>query len=163
METTRWLAPLAGQTIFVVEDHAFISLDIKTTLLEEGAVVVSATDQISGLSAARDDRLTAAVLDVRLGKDSVDPVCAELDRRCVPFLFLTGDSGASVEKWFPAPTLTKPFDGKALIDGVVKILVTGRDAVDLMDKTRMDLIIFRADPAGQARALCRTIDTQRER
>ena len=143
METTSWLAPLAGQTILVVEDDALISLDIETTLLEAGAVVVSATDLLSGLSAARDDRLTAAVLGVRLGKRSVDPVCAELDRRWVPFLFLTGDGGASVEK-FPAPILPKRFDRQVLIDGVVKILVTGRDAVDLMDTTRLDLIIFRA-------------------
>ena len=144
METTSWLAPLAGQTILVVEDDAFISLDIEATLLEAGAVVVSATDLLSGLSAARDDRLTAAVLGVRLGRRSVDPVCAELDRRWVPFLFLTGDGGASVEKWSPAPILPKRFDRQVLIGRVVKILVTGRDAVDLMDNTRLDLIIFRA-------------------
>jgi FixJ family two-component response regulator len=62
----------------------------------------------------------------------------------VPFLFLTGDSGSDVQKWAPAPVLAKPFDTRALIDGVVRALVTGRDALDLGDKTRIDLIIFRA-------------------
>ncbi|MEI9900868.1 MAG: hypothetical protein WDN31_12865 [Hyphomicrobium sp.] len=96
------------------------------------------------MAAASDTRLTASVLDIRIGKDSIDPICEALDRRWVPFLFLTGDSGSVVEKWSLAPILPKPFTGRALIDGVLRILVTGRDAVDLGDKARIDLIIFRA-------------------
>jgi CheY-like chemotaxis protein len=144
MDSTAWAAPLAGQTILVVEDDAFISLNTGTTLVEAGAVVIRATDQLSGLAAAGDDRLTAAVLDVRLGKDPVDPICAALDGRWVPFLFLTAYTGASVEKWSPAPILPKPVVGQALIDGVVNILVTGRDAIDLTNKARLDRIILRA-------------------
>ena len=144
MDITAWPAPLAGQTILVVEDDALISLDTETTLVEAGAVVVRATDQLSGLAAAGDDRLTAAVLDVRLGRDPVDPICAALDGRWVPFLFLTADTGASVEKWSPAPILPKPFTRQALIDGVVKILVTGRDAIYLTKTARLDRIILRA-------------------
>lgn len=144
MDSSAWLAPLAGQTILVVEDEALISLDIETTLLECGAEVLVAGDQRSALAAASDTRLTASVLDVRLGKDSIDPVCEALDKRWVPFLFLTGDSGSAVERWSPAPILPKPFAPHALIDGVLSILVTGRDAIDLGDKVRIDLIIFRA-------------------
>jgi CheY-like chemotaxis protein len=144
MDRSAWLAPLAGQTIFVAEDEALISFDIEATLTDAGASVVMATDQRTGLAAANDPSLTAAVLDVRLGRESVDPICESLDRRWVPFLFLTGDSGACVQKWAPAPVLSKPFDGGALIDGLVGILVTGRDALDLNDKVRIDLIIFRA-------------------
>jgi DNA-binding response OmpR family regulator len=144
MDRSAWLAPLAGQTIFVAEDEALISFDIEATLTDAGASVVMATDQRTGLAAANDPSLTAAVLDVRLGRESVDPICESLDRRWVPFLFLTGDSGAEVQKWAPAPILSKPFDGGALIDGLVGILVTGRDALDLNDKVRIDLIIFRA-------------------
>jgi DNA-binding NtrC family response regulator len=144
MDSTKWLAPLAGQTILVVEDDPLISLDVETTLLEAGAHVLTAGDQKSGLAAASDTRLTAAVLDVRLGPDSIDPICEFLDGRWVPFLFLTGDRGSAVQKWAPAPVLSKPFDARDLIDGVVRALVTGRDALDLADKTRIDLIIFRA-------------------
>jgi DNA-binding response OmpR family regulator len=144
MDRSAWLAPLAGQTIFVAEDEALISFDIEATLTDAGASVVMATDQRTGLAAANDPSLTAAVLDVRLGRESVDPICESLDRRWVPFLFLTGDSGACVQKWAPAPILSKPFDRSALIDGLVGILVTGRDALDLNDKVRIDLIIFRA-------------------
>ncbi|MEI9900869.1 MAG: hypothetical protein WDN31_12870 [Hyphomicrobium sp.] len=47
MDSTAWLAPLAGQTILVVEDEALISLDIEATLLEAGAEVI-----ITGISIA---------------------------------------------------------------------------------------------------------------
>ena len=144
MDSFGWPAPLAGQTILIVEDDPFISLDVETILLEAGAHVLKAEDQHSGLGAASDTRLTVAVLDVRLGRDSVDPICEHLDGRWVPFLFLTGDSGSAVHKWAPAPVLSKPFDTQALIDGVVRVLVTGRDALDLTDQARIDLIIFRA-------------------
>ena len=144
MDSSVWPAPLAGQTILVVEDDRLISLDVKTTFREAGAHVLTAGDQQSGLAAASDTRLTVAVLDVRLGVASVDPICELLDGRWVPFLFLTGDSGAAAERWAPAPVLSKPFDARVLIDGVVRALVTGRDALDLADKTRIDLIVFRA-------------------
>jgi DNA-binding response OmpR family regulator len=144
MDSSPWPAPLAGQTILVVEDDPFISLDVETVLLEAGARVLTSGNQKSGLAAANDRRLTVAVLDVRLGVESVDPICACLDGHWVPFLFLTGDSGSDVQKWSPAPVLEKPFDTHALIDGVVRALVTGRDALDLSDKTRIDLILFRA-------------------
>ena len=144
MDSSAWPAPLAGQTILVIEDDPLISLDVETTLLEAGAYVLTASDQQSGLAAASDTRLTVAVLDVRLGRDSVDPICEILDGRWVPFLFLTGDSGSAVQKWEPAPMLSKPFDARDLIDGVVRVLVTGRDALNLADKPRIDLTIFRA-------------------
>jgi DNA-binding response OmpR family regulator len=164
MDRSAWLAPLAGQTIFVAEDEALISFDIEATLTDAGASVVTAGDQRAGLAAANDPKLTAAVLDVRLGRESVDPICESLARRWVPFLFLTGDSGASVQKWAPAPVLSKPFDGGALIDGVVGILVTGRDALDLNDEAQIDLIIFRAQIrlAKQERLLEDLTRTQRD-
>lgn len=145
MDRSAWLAPLAGQTILVVEDEAFISLDIETMLKEAGANVVTARDQRVGLLAADGAKLTAAVLDVRLGPDSVDPICERLARRCVPFLFLTGDSGSAVQKWAPAPILSKPFDGRVLIGGLVGLLVTGGDKLDLADEARIDFITFRAE------------------
>lgn len=144
MDSSEWPAPLAGQTILVVEDDPLISLDVETTLRKAGALVLTADDQQSGLAAASDTRLTVAVLDVRLGPDSVDPICEFLDGRWVPFLFLTGDSGSAVQKWAPAQVLSKPFEARDLIDGVVRALVTGRDALDLADETRIDLIIFRS-------------------
>ena len=142
MDNSPWLAPLAGQTILVAVDEAHICFDIETLLKEAGANVVAALDQRGGLLAAAASDLTAGVLGVKLGQQSVDPICESLDRRCVPILFFTGDRGADAQKWAPAPILSKPFDPKVLIDGLVRLLVTGGDT--LADETRVDRVIFRA-------------------
>jgi DNA-binding response OmpR family regulator len=125
MDRSTWPSPLTGQTILVAEDEAFISFDIETMLNEAGANVMAAKDQRGGLLAAKCAELTAAVLDIKLGSDSVDPICGCLEQRSVPFLFLTGDSGRDVQKWAPAPIFSKPFDGSLLINGVLGLLITG--------------------------------------
>jgi hypothetical protein len=146
MNRSTWPAPLAGQTILVAEDEAFISFDIETLLNEAGASVMAAKDQRSGLLAAKCAELTAAVLDVKLGPDSVDPICGCLDQRSVPFLFLTGDSGREVQKWAPAPILAKPFDENLLIDSVLGLLIAGGALLNPLPDSiaRAEHLIFQA-------------------
>ena len=144
MDSSGWPAPLAGQTILVAEDDALISFDIESLLIDAGANVLTAKDQRQGLIAALSNRLTAAVLDTKLGDESVDPVCDCLSRHSIPFIFLTADSG-SEQKWAGAPILSKPIDGPLLVSHLVRVLVTGGDALDLDDTTRIDLIIFGAE------------------
>ena len=120
-----------------------ISSDIEALLLEAGANVVTVEDQRQGLLAAIGDRLTAAVLGDKLGGDSIDPIRECLTRRSIPFL-LTAVSGKHVAEGAAAPILSQPFDGRALIDDLVRLLVTGGDVLDLDDTTHIDLIIFGA-------------------
>ena len=145
MDSSGWPAPLAGQTILVGEYEPLISFDIESVLTEAGATVVTATDQRQGLMGTLSDRLTAAVLDTTLGDESVDPICEYLSRHSIPFIFLTADSGSERRKWAAAPILSQPIDGALLVSHLVRVLVTGGDALDLDDTTRIDLIIFGAE------------------
>jgi DNA-binding response OmpR family regulator len=144
MDSSAWPAPLAGQTILVAEEEASVSFNIEAQLIEAGANVVTVKDQRQGLLAAIGDRLTAAVLGDKLGDDPIDPICDCLASRSIPFLFLTGDSDKHAQKWAPAPIVSKPFDGRVLIDDLVRLLVTGGEMLDLDDTTRIDRIIFGA-------------------
>lgn len=146
MDRSTWPAPLAGQTILVAEDEALISFDIETVLGEAGANVVTANDQRGGLLAAKRAELTAAILDIRLGSESADPICGCLEQLSVPFLFLTGDSGKGAQKWAPAPILSKPFAGNLLIDGVLGLLITGGQPINQLPEStaRADRHIFQA-------------------
>jgi hypothetical protein len=57
---------------------------------------------------------------------------------------LAGDSDKHAQKWAPAPIRSKAFDGRAFIEDLVRLLVTGGDTLDLDDTTRIDRIIFGA-------------------
>ena len=139
MESSAWPAPLAGQTILVAEDEAPFPSNISALLSEAGASVVSVKDQAQALLAATGDRLTAAVLCNDLGDDSNSSITDCLARRSIPFI-----SAGCGEK-DQAPNFPKSsFDGSMLVDDVVRILVTGGDALDLDDTERIDLIIFGA-------------------
>ena len=60
--------PLAGRRLLVVEDELLISLDIQQALRGAGATVVSAGYVDAALYMTEQAELSAAVVDLRLGK-----------------------------------------------------------------------------------------------
>src|SRR5215469_596961 len=82
---------LAGARILVVEDEFIIALEIQANLEEAGATVVGpALTLQQALELAENESLSAAMLDLRLGRDSAAAVAQVLAERHIPFLFYTG-------------------------------------------------------------------------
>ena len=74
-------AALTGKRIAVVEDNFIVRSEIETALEQAGATVVSLFDAL----------IDGAILDVLLEDGTTSlPVALELQRRCVAFLFYTG-------------------------------------------------------------------------
>ena len=110
---------LTGKRILVVEDEYYIAADLKRALDQAGAVVVGPTGSIEqGLDLAAGP-VDAALLDVNLhGKTSFE-VAERLDRRGVPFMFLTGyDSWAMPLRYESVARLTKPYLLSKVIEAV---------------------------------------------
>lgn len=83
--------------ILVVEDEPLIGLDLTMTLEEAGASVIGPIATVAAaLSVVETSRPSAAILDVRLGREEVGPVAAALAAKGVPFVFHTGH-GSSTE------------------------------------------------------------------
>ena len=75
------------------------------------------------LKAAREEPLDAAVLDVNLAGERVDPVAEALAERGVPFLFMTGyDRDMLPAEHADRPALAKPFRPAQLINGLIALL-----------------------------------------
>jgi DNA-binding response OmpR family regulator len=103
--------------ILIVEDDAFIGLDLMQQLCEAGFQVIGpAMSAAEALELLSETGCDAAVLDVNLGRETSEVVAVELARRSVPFL---GASGYDKEQHPPAfsgaPLLTKPFQIHALV------------------------------------------------
>src|SRR5262245_12643181 len=92
-ESASSSARLNGARVLVVEDDFFIGLELAAILTDAGAVVVGPRQTLqSALAVADDDTLSAAILDIRLGQDTVEPVARRLEEHHVPFLFYTGQA-----------------------------------------------------------------------
>jgi DNA-binding response OmpR family regulator len=116
---------LAGSRPLVVEDEFLDSLDLETTRLEAGAAqVIAARNVEDGLAAVRAGGFDAAILDVRLGRQSIAPVAQALAERGLPFLFYTGQVSdqPTLGQWPNAAVVAKPALAGALVAAVASLL-----------------------------------------
>ena|SRR5690242_6045449 len=102
---------LDGARVLVVEDDFFIGLELADILSDAGAEVVGPMQTVQAALATADDRtLSAAILDIRLGNETVEPVARRLAEHAVPFIFYTGQSGSDPIRtiWPGCKILAKP-------------------------------------------------------
>ena len=102
---------LEGARILVVEDEFLVAMLLEDMLEAAGCVVAGPIPRIAdALVAVGCETYDAAVLDVNLAGERIDPVADALSQRNVPFMFVTGYSAAAVPGDFAEhPRLCKPF------------------------------------------------------
>lgn len=121
------MTPMSECDILVLEDEAFIAMDIEMTLADAGYksiaichTVVEAMEQIDK------GNPKIALLDFNLGKDATSvPVAERLSQSDVPVVFLSGYTEFTVE--IPdglsnAQRLAKPFRSAELVEQVERVL-----------------------------------------
>ena len=104
-------AELEGIRVLVVEDEFLVATLIEDMLESAGCVVSGPLPRIAdALNAVDHESYDAAILDVNLAGDRVDPVADALAQRNVPFMFVTGYSTGALPSGFAErPRLCKPF------------------------------------------------------
>ena len=114
---------LNGKHILVVEDNFLIAEDLRQTLEAAGAERTQSVSSVkSALSAAHDQKLDGAVLDLRLRDGDCRAVAEELRRRRVPFVILTGSGKERVPAELQAaPYLAKPVSRNDLIEAAARV------------------------------------------
>jgi CheY-like chemotaxis protein len=117
---------LAGLRVLLVEDEGLIAALAADMLHDLGAHVVGPAPSLArALALARTEPIDAAVLDINLRDERVDPVAALLRARRIPFVFATGyGQGAMVPDGEPA-VVEKPYTQEKLAEALVRAL--GRD------------------------------------
>ena len=113
---------LTGVCVLVVEDEAIVALDLAFMLEEAGADVVGPALTLEAAEKlSNDDRITVAVLDVRLGDKTVEPVANKLHDRGVPIIFHTGHGTASGlrARWPDSIVLIKPVPMDVLLSTII--------------------------------------------
>ena len=115
---------LRGLRILVVEDEALIAMLLEDMLAALGCVVVGPIPRLGpALSAARTGELDCAVLDVNLHGKAVLPVADVLERRGIPFLFVTGYGEIDADPRFAkSPLVRKPFKIDEIADALAQLM-----------------------------------------
>lgn len=115
--------PLIGLKLLVADDEFLIAADIVETLQEQGAHTVMAVTVTQALECARDPDLSAALLDVRMGRETVEVVADLLASRRVPFMFYTGEAlpPAIRAKHADVLLLQKPVHHRTIVEAFRKL------------------------------------------
>lgn len=117
------MSALAGKRILLAEDEFIVALMAQDLLTELGATVVGPAATLSAaLSLARTESLDAAVLDVNMQGERIDPVVEVLSDRDIPFVFTTGYGEGSWERQHKAPILDKPYTQAKLAGALARAL-----------------------------------------
>lgn len=109
--------PLLDLTILIAEDQFLIALDVESMMRDAGADILGPYLTVpSALEAAAHERVSAAVLDFRLGQETTKDVAEILVARAIPFIFYTGQS--LPEDLPKAPVVAKPANRRVLVEAI---------------------------------------------
>lgn len=110
---------LAGKHILVVEDEALIAVMVEDMLVELGSNVVGPAATIeSALALAQVEMIDAAILDVNVRGERIDPVAEVLIARGIPVLFATGYGEVQLASGVPTTVIDKPYTQDKLARGL---------------------------------------------
>jgi DNA-binding response OmpR family regulator len=120
---------VSGKRILVVEDGPLVAFALAASLVDAGCIVIGPAGTVAEAKRLIEEaQFDGALLDANLTGEAVDEVAAILNRRNVPFAFVTGGTREDLPAAFSgAPMLAKPFTEKDLIATVGRLF---GDAVD---------------------------------
>ena len=116
---------LQGAYVLVVEDDFLIAMELESVLTAAGADVVGPSRTVAdALALVAGNEVTVAILDVRLGGDTVAPVARGLSKRNIPFVFYTGQTHSDpiCGEWPNSQVISKPAQPNSLIEAVAALV-----------------------------------------
>lgn len=117
-------ATLEGMRILTVEDEFVVLLELATVLRNAGAAVRTCATVKEALSSTQTEQFDVAVLDVRVGRDSIDAVAQKLSELGTPFVFYTGQvtSDGALARWPEVRVISKPARPSAIVTAVMSAI-----------------------------------------
>lgn len=111
-------------SIFLVEDEVLIRMALAAMVEELGHRVVLQAGSIADAGAyAMTGVFDLAILDINLGGYGVDPVADIIEKRGLPFFFITGYGRSHLPSLFRRrPVLEKPVSLETLRDTIDRLL-----------------------------------------
>jgi DNA-binding NtrC family response regulator len=116
---------LAGTRVLIVEDDSLLLLDLEQVLRQAGVQSVRACCTIEeALRWSEIEGFDAAIIDVRIGTDSIAPIARQLVARGIPFLFYTGQprNDRIMAECLSCQILSKPAQSDVIVNTLTGLL-----------------------------------------
>jgi CheY-like chemotaxis protein len=115
---------LSGVRVFVVEDEFAVLMLMEDMLMELGCELVGTASRMAdAIAGAENSGCDAAVLDVNINGQPIDPVAELLAARNVPMVFSTGYGRTGIDpRWREHPVLQKPYRVEELAAALTRAL-----------------------------------------
>jgi DNA-binding response OmpR family regulator len=128
---------LGQASIFLVEDEVLIRMMLAEMVEELGHRVVAEAGNIrDGRSLAETAFFDLAILDINIAGFSIGPVAEIIDRRGLPFFFVSGyGSRGRPDQFSGHPVLQKPLSVSKLAKTINAILATAGEASSPVDES----------------------------
>ena len=122
---------LQGRRVLIVEDEPLVGQLLQEMVEEDGATVVMLAQTVAeAVAAARSCVADVAILDINLRGEMSYPAAAELTRRGVPVLFVTGYAREGIPADLAkTPVLPKPYTSEQIVTSVTRLLSSGSGRV----------------------------------
>jgi CheY-like chemotaxis protein len=110
--------------VFVVEDEFAVLLMVEDMLAELGCALAGTASRMGdAVRLARELGLDAAVLDVNINGEKINPVAEILAERRVPIVFSTGYGRSGLDpRWRDRPVLQKPYQVGELAEALRSVI-----------------------------------------
>ncbi|HEX5421390.1 MAG TPA: response regulator [Gammaproteobacteria bacterium] len=123
-------APLLTKArVLVVEDDFLILMELEAVLRDAGADIAGLCRNVREALAAADGGgdVGVALLDVRLGNDTVAPVARALTEHGTPFVFYTGqvDTDPILAEWPDCRVVSKPAAPHTIVTALLDAMRMG--------------------------------------
>ena len=113
---------LAGRYILIVEDEPLIAFQIASALQEAGAEVTITGTLEHALLIAKQDDLSAAIIDHVLRDGHSAILCKTLAERGIPFVMHSGLTAIDAPECHSAPHIPKPANPARIVSTLVTLL-----------------------------------------
>ena len=116
---------LHGARVLLVEDDILLLMELEAILREAGAEIAGCCRTVrEALAVAERNGLAVAILDVRVGRETIAPVARQLANHGTPFIFYTGqvENDPDLAEWTGCRILSKPARASAIVAAVAEVL-----------------------------------------
>ena len=109
--------------ILVVEDENWLAMELAWLVQEAGYAVLGPERSVAEAQKALGRvKIDLALLDIRLGGETVFPITEMLEAMGVPFIFITGNPDLLPAEYSERPFLAKPWTTSTLLSLIPQVL-----------------------------------------